>query len=141
MTKQSPGVQPPDGIRLMGLRAGDASGRLATEQQVDSALTRLITQITNEINWSMREHGISRADLAGRMGVSPGRVSQVLSGGDNLTLRTLAALATALDAEFQVELEPCKAPEDGYDVRYGAADAGRDPAAGHGALPLVDDPS
>ncbi len=125
----------------MGLRLGDASGRRATEQQVDSALTRPITQITNEINWSMREHGITRADLASRMGVSPGRVSQVLSGGDNLTLRTLAALATALDAEFQVELEPCKAPEDGYDVRYGAGDAGQDLPAGRSALPLLDDPS
>ena len=112
----------------MGLRLGVA-GPPATEQQIDSALTSLITQVTNEINWNMREHGITRADLANRMGVSPGRVSQVLSGGDNLTLRTLAALATALDAEFQVELEPCKAPEDGYDVHYGAADGGgSDPA-------------
>jgi transcriptional regulator with XRE-family HTH domain len=125
----------------MGLRLGVASGQQATEQQIHSALSRLITQVTNEINWNMREHGITRADLASRMGVSPGRVSQVLSGGDNLTLRTLAALATALDAEFQVELEPLKAPADGYDVRYDTAQVGQDLAAGHGALPLVDDPS
>jgi transcriptional regulator with XRE-family HTH domain len=40
------------------------------------------------------------------MGVSPGRVSQVLSGGENLTLRTLASLATALDARFELDLRP-----------------------------------
>ena len=125
----------------MGLRLGVASGQPATEQQIDSALSRLITQVTNEINWNMREHGITRTDLASRMGVSPGRVSQVLSGGDNLTLRTLAALATALDAEFQMELEPTKAPADGYDVRYETAQTSQNPAAGQSALPLVDDPA
>lgn len=123
----------------MGLRLGVTSGQPATEQQIDSALSRLITQVTNEITWNMREHGVSRTDLASRMGVSPGRVSQVLSGGDNLTLRTLAALATALDAEFQVELEPAKAAADRYDVRYDNAQADQNLAAGHGALPLVED--
>ncbi len=39
----------------------------------------------------------------------PGRVSQILGGGENLTLRTLAALSTALDARFDVELNALKA--------------------------------
>jgi transcriptional regulator with XRE-family HTH domain len=60
--------------------------------------------LTNEITWYMREREITRADLAARMGVSPGRVSQILGGGENLTLRTLAALSAALDARFDVEL-------------------------------------
>ena len=69
----------------------------------------LVTQLTNEVNWHMRERGLSRADLAARMGVSPGRVSQILGGGENLTLRTLAALSTALDARFDLELSSPKA--------------------------------
>src|SRR5215472_6871456 len=105
----------------MGLRLGKTSGQEAAEAQVEEELSQLITRLTNEINWYLHERSLTRADLASRMGVSPGRVSQVLSGGDNLTLRTLAALATALDAEFQVELEPMKAPADGYDVRYDVA--------------------
>ena len=68
----------------------------------------LITQLTNEITFHMRERGITRADLAARMGVSPGRVSQILGGGENLTLRTLAALAVALDARFDFELNSLK---------------------------------
>ncbi len=92
----------------MGLRLGVPSDRQAVEARIDEELSRLITQLTNEINWHMREHGLSRADLAGPMGVSPGRVSQVLSGGENLTLRTLAALSTALDAQFDVQLSPCE---------------------------------
>jgi transcriptional regulator with XRE-family HTH domain len=72
----------------------------------------LVTQLTNEITFHMRECGLSRAELAARMGVSPGRISQILGGGENLTLRTLAALATALDARFDFELSSLKTSDE-----------------------------
>jgi transcriptional regulator with XRE-family HTH domain len=97
----------------MALRLGVSSGRQAMEHRINSELTDLITQVTNEIDWLMRENKISRADLASRMGVSPGRVSQVLSGGENLTLRTLASLGAALDAHFEVELRSAGPGTDG----------------------------
>ena len=78
------------------------------EAKADEEMHGLVTQLTNEITFHMRERGISRADLAARMGVSPGRVSQILGGGENLTLRTLAALAVALDARFDFELNSLK---------------------------------
>lgn len=90
----------------MGPRLGVSSGQETIEARIDDELSRLITQFTNEITWYMHERNLTRADLAGLMGVSPGRVSQVLSGGENLTLRTLAGLATALGAQFEVELSP-----------------------------------
>jgi len=80
----------------------------AIEAKADEEMHGLVTQLTNEITFHMRERGISRADLAARMGVSPGRVSQILGGGENLTLRTLAALAAALDARFDFELNSLK---------------------------------
>lgn len=80
----------------------------AIDAKVDEEMHGLVTQLTNEITFYMRERGLSRADLAARMGVSPGRVSQILGGGENLTLRTLAALASALDARFDVELTSLK---------------------------------
>ena len=97
----------------MGLGLGVPPERRATETQVDEEMLSLVTRLTNEITWYMRERGLTRADLAARMGVSPGRVSQILGGGENLTLRTLAALSTALDARFGVELSALKA-EDAY---------------------------
>jgi transcriptional regulator with XRE-family HTH domain len=96
----------------MSLRLGVSSGQREIEHRIDEQLSSLITQVTNEINWYMREGKLTRADLAGRMGVSPGRVSQILSGGENLTLRTLAGLATALDAQFEVTLSPREATLD-----------------------------
>jgi transcriptional regulator with XRE-family HTH domain len=88
----------------MGLSLRVSSAQKDIEAQVDEELSRLVTQLTNEITVYLREHGLTRAELASRMGVSPGRISQVLSGGENLTLRTLAALSTALDAQFDVQL-------------------------------------
>jgi transcriptional regulator with XRE-family HTH domain len=90
----------------MGLRLGISSGQKATEARTEEELSRLITRLTNEIDWYMRARKLTRTDLAGRMGVSPGRVSQILSGGENLTLRTLAGVASALDAHFDLELKP-----------------------------------
>jgi transcriptional regulator with XRE-family HTH domain len=110
----------------MGFGLGVSPDQRATDSQIDEEMLALVTQLTNEINWHMRERGLSRADLAARMGVSPGRVSQILGGGENLTLRTLAALATALDARFDIQLGTLKA-EDAYRSRD-TADAEAAPA-------------
>jgi hypothetical protein len=59
-------------------------------------------------------------------------VSQILGGGENLTLRTLAALSTALDARFGVELSTLKAG-DTYTSRDTATEAAR--AEGEHPLP------
>jgi transcriptional regulator with XRE-family HTH domain len=71
---------------------------------MDAETTALVTQLTNDVSWQLREYGLTRTDLAGRMGVSPGRVSQILGGGENLTLRTVAALAAALGTHVSVTL-------------------------------------
>ena len=65
----------------------------------------LTIEIGEAIGARMDELGISRAELAQRMGVSRARVTQVLSGADNLTLRTLVAVANALDAQLAVRVE------------------------------------
>ncbi len=120
----------------MGFGLGVSADQRATEARVDEEMYGLITQLTNEVNWHMRERGLTRADLAARMGVSPGRVSQILGGGENLTLRTLATLATALDARFDIELGSLKA-DDTYTSRD-TADAEAAPtqnAPNHHPLP------
>jgi transcriptional regulator with XRE-family HTH domain len=104
----------------MGFKSGVSADQRTAETQIDEELLALVTQLTNEINWCLRERGLTRADLAARMGVSPGRVSQILGGGENLTLRTLAALSTALDARFDIELSALKAG-DTYTSRSAAS--------------------
>ena len=70
-----------------------------------SASPDLVRAVVDEVTWFMSEHKISRADLAQSMGVSPGRVSQILSGDENLTLRTLSSVVTSLGAEFEINLQ------------------------------------
>jgi transcriptional regulator with XRE-family HTH domain len=110
----------------MGFGLGVSPDQRAAEAQIDEEMLALVTRLTNDINWYMRERGLTRADLASRMGVSPGRVSQILGGGENLTLRTLAALSTALDARFDVELTALK----GGDT-FTSRDTEASPAVGH----------
>jgi transcriptional regulator with XRE-family HTH domain len=116
----------------MGFGLGVSPDKRAAAAQVDEEMLALVTQLTNEINWFMRERGLTRADLAARMGVSPGRVSQILGGGENLTLRTLAALSTALDARFDIELTTLKAG----DAYTSPGPAGMDAPAPHNHRPI-----
>jgi transcriptional regulator with XRE-family HTH domain len=64
----------------------------------------LLRVVVDEVTWYMREHKVTRAELAQTMGVSPGRVSQILSGDENLTLRTLGSVIDALGAEIDLTL-------------------------------------
>ena len=86
--------------------ASERSDATVGRQRLAEELTRLPRDVNAAVVDYMDEHGITRAALAARMGVSPGRVSQVLCGGENLTLRTLASVAAALNARFEVTLTP-----------------------------------
>ena len=45
----------------------------------------------------MHERGISRKELAGKMGVDPSRISRLLNDPDNITIKTFYRLCNALD--------------------------------------------
>ena len=65
----------------------------------------LLGKVRKEISACLAEQNLRRRDLAQRLGVSEGRISQMLSGAENLTLKTLAGLALALDARFDLALQ------------------------------------
>jgi transcriptional regulator with XRE-family HTH domain len=84
---------------------GRGSRGTTTDDGLDESAD-LVRIFVNEVTWYMGEHKISRADLAGSMGVSAGRVSQILSGEENLTLRTFSGVVHALGAEADLRLHP-----------------------------------
>jgi len=63
----------------------------------------LIGEATENVSALLGSVGLSQRELAGRLGVSEARVSQILSGKDNLTLRSLASLGWALGIRFELE--------------------------------------
>jgi len=66
----------------------------------------LILDSTELISELMLGKGLTRAELAKRIGKTRGFVTQVLAGNRNMTLRTLADLAYALDARVKVFTQP-----------------------------------
>jgi transcriptional regulator with XRE-family HTH domain len=62
----------------------------------------LCLAVTDAIQERMRAEGVSKAELARRLGVSPAQISKLLNAATcNLTLRTLARVAHALDARLE----------------------------------------
>jgi transcriptional regulator with XRE-family HTH domain len=66
----------------------------------------LFGEATDTVDALIESLKISQRELARRLGVSEGRVSQVLSGGENLTLRSLAALGWAVGVRFELRPVP-----------------------------------
>ena len=85
---------------------------------------RLILWTTEEIAGAMVDRGISRADIAKRLGTSRANVTQLLSGSRNMTLRSLARLAHACGMRAAIHFEEL-------------ADAVFTPAEDHSTTPHV----
>ena len=73
-----------------------------SESNTDLAAAQLARQATASLAGLLAGLGKTRSELARAMGVSPGRVSQIMSGDANLTVRTLAAAAEALGAGVEI---------------------------------------
>jgi transcriptional regulator with XRE-family HTH domain len=76
-----------------------AAGTRSTEL-TESILLRFRQNVDDR----MRKLGMLRRDLADELGVSEGRVSQVLSSAENVTLRTVAAFLAAMDADIEFRI-------------------------------------
>src|SRR5438876_630602 len=70
------------------------------------AQNSLILDTAIAINQALEALGLSQKEVAKRLQKTEGFVSQVLSGGANLTLRTLADFAYSLDCEVEIGLQP-----------------------------------
>jgi hypothetical protein len=62
---------------------------------------RAIYEVTELMESVMEEQGISRADLAKRLGRSKGWVTQLLDGQANKTVRTVADVFAVMGREFR----------------------------------------
>jgi len=71
------------------------------------AIEGLVAEAAELIAELMESRGVNKAELAKRLGSSRSHVTQLLSGSSNMTVRTLAEVAFALDAS--VKLQPLPA--------------------------------
>jgi antitoxin component HigA of HigAB toxin-antitoxin module len=75
------------------------------------AQEELILEVTETLCELLEKEKISRKELAERLGKSKGFISQLLNGGRNLTLRTVADILHVLG--YRVALTPYKAGKPG----------------------------
>ena len=69
------------------------------------AVEGLVTNSAQLIARLMAEQKVNRAELARRLNKSRAWVTQLLSGKANMTVRTLAEVAYALDAEVKLNAQ------------------------------------
>ena len=74
------------------------------EEHEDYWLAGAILEFTEAVVREMERQGISRTDLARRLGTTPAYVTKILRGKVNFTLATMMRLARALDSEMHVQL-------------------------------------
>lgn len=67
---------------------------------------RAIIEFTEELVARMKSQGVSRADLARKIGTTPPYVSKILSGETNFTLETMVKLSQALGCTLRLHLQP-----------------------------------
>jgi plasmid maintenance system antidote protein VapI len=65
----------------------------------------LILEATEALARALQSSGLTQSELAGRLGKTEGFVSQILSGDESLTLRSLADVADALGCRVQIQLQ------------------------------------
>jgi hypothetical protein len=71
----------------------------------------LILEATELISSVMEANGVTKAELARKLKKSKAFVTQCLSGDQNLTLRTLADILTALQYQAQLGAVPCSSEQ------------------------------
>ena len=75
------------------------------KEDFDFRLETLILDLTETISKKIEENNLNRTKLAELLGVSPPAVTKILNGNSNFTLRTLLALADALELDLKIEFK------------------------------------
>lgn len=86
------------------------------ERDPEFVAERMAIQLVEEALKLMEHEGTSRAELARRMQVKPAYVSRILNAPPNMTLRTIAELAIALNTRPHVSLHPKRPVDEGLTV-------------------------
>ena len=67
---------------------------------------KAVLRFTESVVEQLQRQRLTQSDLAKRIGCSNAHVSKILSGTENLTLKTMDKIARALDCSFDPTLEP-----------------------------------
>ena len=87
---------------LTALKAKAAQARDSHAYRAEGASIRF----TEDLVAFMKTRGLTRTALAEKIGSSPAYVTKILRGETNFTLDSMVKIATALDCELTIGLQP-----------------------------------
>ena len=76
------------------------------EAHDDYWIAGAVHELTEAVFERMEQEGVTRSELARRLGTSPAYITKLLRGQGNFTIATMVRLARALGAELRIELAP-----------------------------------
>ncbi|MGD1027958.1 helix-turn-helix domain-containing protein [Candidatus Binatus soli] len=91
--------------RLPGPTEVERFERSSTENRRLLRQEELILEVTEALSAAIQESGLTRSEVAKRLGKTKGFISQLLAGGRNLTLRTVADVADAVGVSLTIGVE------------------------------------
>lgn len=88
-------------------RMADIETKLAALRETDAYKVEVaIADFTTDVDELMEGQGLTKRELAERLGVTPANISKILRGDNNFTIRTMARVAGALGRYVRVHLAP-----------------------------------
>lgn len=78
----------------------------ASKDTPEYELEWLLLDIEEALHTSMETQGITRSELADRLGTSRAFITKLLGGQENLTLKTLVRVANALEMKVDAKFVP-----------------------------------
>lgn len=93
------------------VRGESFADALTGSEDADERLVDYLMDLCELVYDRMQELNMTRKDLAGRLGTTPSRVTKILSGESNVTLRTMAELDAALGLDLKISSRAVDAHE------------------------------
>lgn len=72
------------------------------KENADEKLADCLMDLCELVYGRMEELGMSKSDLARKLGMSPIMITKFLSGESNMTLKTISQLDAALELDFNL---------------------------------------
>lgn len=99
-------------------------------QRAGRLISRVRTELLRVLSEKKKAEGLTQQALAKRLGVDRSQINRQLSGESNLTLRSLAEIAWAMNMEVSLQLQE---PSHGF----GCNDISSTSTIGHGPIKVV----
>lgn len=72
------------------------------KESADEKLADYLMDLCELVYDRMKELGMNKSDLARKLGMPPSRITKILSGESNMTLKTISQLDAALDLDIDL---------------------------------------